>query len=675
MNDTWYIEVNGQLYGPYLILQILQMVQNNQLSAQSLIKSAQTGGYYKVQDVVASVSPGVPQNPFPPAPTAVSPQFSSGVSAPIPQVQPLSAPTVVPSFSGVIPAQQPQSPAPVVPGQQTPPLVSPVAGTPVSLSPLSPTPVEFSTPVEPPPMVRPIGMEDTANPVTPNKVAGLTSSMRDWIDRGNIENGEIVCPHCWGRCSLETILFISSHLELVGDPLLGHDAPTRFLPQYFTAKGTAFDARGMECSDMACPHCHLKIPNAVIDLPASIFSIVGAPASGKSYFLTSMVWQLRKKLPRFFNFSLFDTDPAFNMVLNNYERILFLNSNQQEYVALPKTELQGKDFSNQIVIENNNIDLPRPFVFTLSPQATHPYYEKHKEELERSIVLYDNAGEHFETGRDSIANLATVHLVHSDGIIFLYDPLKDIRLRQECSEDDPQISKNAANITNQLTIFTEMVARIHKYSNLKANEKYDRPLIMVIPKYDAWKESFPLDIEKLNLIAYDQNMSPYLNMDIVCTVSFSLRKYLLQVAPEIVGLAEGFSERVYFIPVSALGRVPEYDDEKSMIGIKPDHLSPIWAEVPFLLQLHLNGLLQAVCLSDDTIPYITQYNFVRGHIAFVFPDTEERYTLPSFYCGKSIYCDATKKYYRLPDYPKELLEEQASVSGDQTSATQDFWTK
>ena len=127
--------------------------------------------------------------------------------------------------------------------------------------------------------------------------------------------------------------------------------------------------------------------------------------------------------------------------------------------------------------------------------------------------------------------------------------------------------------------------------------------------------------------------------------------------------------------MSALGRIPEYDAEKSMIGIKPDHLSPIWAEVPFLLQLHLNNLLQAVYLSNDTIPYISQYKFVRGHIAFLFPDTGERYTLPSFYCGKTIYCDATKKYYRLPDYPKAFVETSPSENEKQSSVDQDFWTK
>lgn len=695
MNDTWYIEVNGQLYGPYLALQLMQMAQNNQLSLQTFVKSAQNGAYYKVQDIiVASQAPigginaninipsgnlqapasftGTPVTPIAVAGasvTPVAPQFNQhGVAAVSPMVQPLSqAPTAQPSFTGQAQVTPVASPAPKV---AVNPTNSPVQG--VSVTPM-PQQQEKTPPLVKPIMVTPLKEQQKSEPERA-KQTGITNSMREWIDRSNVENGEIVCPHCWGRCSLETILFISSHPELMGDPLLGGDAATRFLPKYFTAKGTAFDEKGLECTDMACPHCHLKIPNAIIDLPSSFFSIVGAPASGKSYFLTSMIWQLRKNLPRYFNYSLFDTDPVFNMVLNNYERILFLNSEQQEYVSLPKTELHGKDFSNQIIIDNNSIDLPRPFVFTLSPQPTHPYYERRGKELERSLVLYDNAGEHFETGRDSIANLATVHLVHSDGIVFLYDPLKDIRLRQGCSADDPQISKNTANITNQITIFTEMVARIHKYGNLKANEKYDKPLIMVIPKYDAWKDSFPLDIKNLDLIVYDSNMSPYLNMDVICAVSFCLRKYLLEIAPEIVGLAEGFSKRVYFIPVSALGRMPEFDDKKSLIGIKPDHLIPIWAEIPFLLQLHLNDLLQAVCLADDTIPCVTKYQFNRGYIMFEIPETDERHTLPSFYCGKTIYCAESKKYYRLPDYPKKNKESETEQN-DADQINQDFWAK
>ncbi|WP_294481525.1 hypothetical protein [uncultured Victivallis sp.] len=710
MDDIWYIEYGNQLYGPCLIVQLQQMLQNNQISLQTMVRSARDGRSYRVQDVVF-------QNPNPAAPS-----FAPFPGQAFPPPQPGFVPgTAAASFApagGPYPgsAAPPPSNAAGAPGgafpagtthpgsAQAAPLVQPFRPSAQSEAPLvqpfRPSVQESGAgqvppPVQPPPASSPVG-EDRSSPRGEPKptpppadnraeygAGGLTVTMRDWIDRSNLENGTIVCPHCWGLCSLESILFISAHPELTGDPLLGPDAQARFLPKYFTAKGTAFDARGLECSDMACPHCHLKIPNSVIDLPSSFFSIVGAPASGKSYFLTAMIWQLRKCLPKYFSFSLFDADPSFNIVLNNYERILFLNPDRKDYVSLPKTELRGRDFSNQIVVENNHIDLPKPFVFTLSPQSTHPYYNRRREQLERCIVLYDNAGEHFETGRDSSENLATVHLIHSDGIIFLYDPLKDIRLRQACSGDDPQISRNVVNITNQMTIFTEMIARIHKFGNLKANEKYDKPLIMVIPKFDAWKDSFPLDLDALELVVYDEDMTPYLNMDAICAASFCLRRYLLDIAPEIVGLAEGFSQKVFFIPVSALGRMPEFDEEKSMIGIRPDHLTPIWAEVPFLLQLHFNRLLQAVYYSDDTVPPVEHFQFNRGHIQFTLPECGERFSLPAFYCGKTIYCAETKSFYRLPEYPASEASAPPSspppppsaASVDESSLDLDFWSK
>src|SRR4051812_43780950 len=75
----------------------------------------------------------------------------------------------------------------------------------------------------------------------------------------------IVCPHCWHRFEVESILWVSQHAELVGDPILGPDASSRFLPTRFTLEGDALDARGMRSQTMACPRCHLVIPRAWIE--------------------------------------------------------------------------------------------------------------------------------------------------------------------------------------------------------------------------------------------------------------------------------------------------------------------------------------------------------------------------------------------------------------------------
>ena len=449
---------------------------------------------------------------------------------------------------------------------------------------------------------------------------------------------------------METILFISCHPDLLGDPLLGEDAQQRFLPKYYTSKGTALDARGMECTDMACPYCHLEIPSANVDLPSSVYSIVGAPASGTSYFLTTMIWELRKSLFNTFHFNMYDSSPQLNGVLNNYEKTLFMNQMGKELVSLPKTELRGANFSHQIKIDNVAIDLPRPFIFTLMPLETHPEYYSKKAFLNRGIVLYDNAGEHFEIGRDIHTNLATLHLIHSDGIFFIYDPLKDIRMREMCSKDDPQISQNS-ECFNQYSIFAEMVARIRKNANLKADEKYKRPLVIVVPKYDAWRDSFPLDLEKSKPVIYEDGSKPYLDMGMICNVSFNLRRLLLKFAPEFVGLAENLSEKVFFVPVSALGQMPQFDEGKGLIGIRPEHIKPIWADVPFLLQMHLNQLLPSAFVEDETIPQVENCSFLPHFIGFTFPGSDERFLVPSFYGGKAVFNADDQCYYRIPEAP------------------------
>ena len=37
------------------------------------------------------------------------------------------------------------------------------------------------------------------------------------------------------------------------------------------------------------------------------------------------------------------------------------------------------------------VDLPKPFVFALAPMQSHSRYDTGRKELERNVILYDNA--------------------------------------------------------------------------------------------------------------------------------------------------------------------------------------------------------------------------------------------------------------------------------------------
>ena len=61
-------------------------------------------------------------------------------------------------------------------------------------------------------------------------------------------------------------MYISSHPSLVGDPVCGEHEQTRFFPVVFNSIGQPLDSEGMVCTDMACPHCHLRLPASIVDL-------------------------------------------------------------------------------------------------------------------------------------------------------------------------------------------------------------------------------------------------------------------------------------------------------------------------------------------------------------------------------------------------------------------------
>ena len=84
----------------------------------------------------------------------------------------------------------------------------------------------------------------------------------------------VTCPHCWERFPAEEILWISEHVDLLGDRLLGPEQQQRFLPSRFSLDGDAIDPRGMVCRSLACPRCHLPVPRAMLELEPLFVSIL-----------------------------------------------------------------------------------------------------------------------------------------------------------------------------------------------------------------------------------------------------------------------------------------------------------------------------------------------------------------------------------------------------------------
>ncbi|MDR0336366.1 MAG: hypothetical protein LBI18_04680 [Planctomycetaceae bacterium] len=402
---------------------------------------------------------------------------------------------------------------------------------------------------------------------------------------------EISCPHCWHEFPTDQILFISESPDLLGDSKLGDIEQLRFLPYRYELDGTALDSHGIKCYKLACPNCHLQIPHSLLNMSSFFISIAGAPASGKSYFFASMVWQLRKTMTRDFCMNFTDADPTMNKRIREYETRQFIGGNNpNQPVVIEKTDIQG-DIYNNTLIDGHLTSLAQPFSFMISPLPSYPF-SKQIERIAQTVCMYDNAGESFLPGADHVTQPVTRHLTTSDAILFLFDPTQDVRFKQACKQpvNDPQMNPSLSgdvrtSEVNQSTVLTEMINRIKSHAHLSANDKIKVPLIIVLTKLDAWSQlaKFPHYHKPWNPV---QNRPIHIyNVKRVEEYSQILRTLLLNLIPDLVGTAEANVEKVTYIAVSATGTAPivgePNQDGKCLLMFRPADIKPIWVEVPF----------------------------------------------------------------------------------------------
>lgn len=380
----------------------------------------------------------------------------------------------------------------------------------------------------------------------------------------------------------------------MGDPKLGDMQARRFLPSRFSPEGDAIDSEGYRTTRLACPNCHLEVPRPLFQIPALFYSILGAPACGKSYFLASMTWQLRQMLPSRFSLALNDADASVNARLHEYEEQQFLNSDPDQLVAIAKTETQG-DLYDQVRMGDHSITLPRPFMFTVQPTERHPNHHLSKA-ISRVICLYDNAGESFLPGADSVSSPVTRHLALSECLFFCFDPTQDPRFRRACQgkSDDPQM-KNRANRLDreasirQDTILLEAIQRVRRHAGLREDQPHQRPMIIVVTKWDSWRNLLPDVAQTDPYFDLKHQPSRTLDSDRIRETSAKVEELLHSLCPEVVAAAQGFASDLTFIPVSATGVSPELDPRTGSLGIRPRDMRPFWVEVPMLYALTLSA--------------------------------------------------------------------------------------
>ena len=372
------------------------------------------------------------------------------------------------------------------------------------------------------------------------------------------EYGEFTCPVCWLKFDRGDLMNIAVHASFRGDPILGEEHMQRFLASRFNDRGQALDAMGVPSPELACPHCRRKLPQGFTEEPHYIFSIVGAPTSGKSYYLSVLIKILQNLLFKEFGTSFRDASPSENAVLNDMKRHLFgAGTPQDAYLA--KTDLEGALYE-RLPRQGRQVMLPKPFVFRVSDDK--------RPDQGFSTVFYDNAGEHFEPGRNSADSPGAQHIAVASGVLFLFDPLFNSEFRNRLKGvADPQLEKKQAD--QQDVILSEVEARIKELLGMASHEKISTPISVIVGKSDAWRHL--LGDEPLLDVIEKVDGECLINLGHIRRNSARVRSLLMDICPAIVSNVEAISTEVSYFAVSSLGHAPvKFVDSEGVERIGPD---------------------------------------------------------------------------------------------------------
>jgi hypothetical protein len=124
----------------------------------------------------------------------------------------------------------------------------------------------------------------------------------------------VTCPTCWNRFPPEEILWVATHSSLIGDARAGAAEYRRFLPTLFTVDGRALDEQGEACQELACPRCHAIVNRGLLEMEPLFLSILGAPSSGKSFYLATMIHSVGAILSKKFHLRFENAAPRANQL-------------------------------------------------------------------------------------------------------------------------------------------------------------------------------------------------------------------------------------------------------------------------------------------------------------------------------------------------------------------------
>ena len=316
------------------------------------------------------------------------------------------------------------------------------------------------------------------------------------------------------------------------------------------------DDYGNVTTKRVCPFCHNELHHNAGLTKRNIVSIAGAPRSGKSVFLTSLIHTLKTVTPRSLH--------VFCTPLNSETGRIF------------KLEYEDPLVEEGVLPEVGQIEPPLVFTLTFS-DASQP---------DLSIVLLDTGD-----GDEGNPNIYASHIRNSSAIIFLADPTQFREIGQKI------YTRNALNAEPfYADAPTSILDRLLE-GNIATGSQgaSDIPAAVVLTKTDLL-DVFRFDSEYVapnSRFFTDYTQKDFFNLSEFYNIDVESEDFMADTDPNFRNAVKRRFKHVGFFAVSALGYRPE--------GGRVTTFDPVRIEEPLFWILYQLGYIEGFEVNEYEI--------------------------------------------------------------------------
>lgn len=367
-----------------------------------------------------------------------------------------------------------------------------------------------------------------------------------------------LCPYCFKEIKLKGLSMRCSSASCL-------DGVTRHVIPY---KGLKLDRNGYgECDvchkttrTLVCDQCGQDLPDTIRESETKIISIVGAKASGKSYYVATLLRQIKENglLSRVAGISANFLPESKSIYDSRYKKNLDSRS-----------KLEGTRHVSDLIKDNPPLLMNMTFI-------------KKNKKFDYTYSFFDAAGESF----DDPSTLASVtpYIAHSEAIIIILDPCQIKQVNSAVVSRYPKLGQAVISETSYTDIIDNVARVVYNAQRLDPKKKIKIPLCVAFSKWDLLINT--PDLLPAGLVISDPSVSSAAgyNEALVEKASDELRSLLSEWESSVVTAAELRFETVRYFGFSAWGM-------GSPDGMSPPDIASYRVEDPMLWIMNKNKML------------------------------------------------------------------------------------